>query len=213
MKISGTNTGASLPGYGFQLNATKGTASASTNVDAGTWATTGLPASTQVTAPAGSTYFAITTVEHSSTISISGSTFTQSFTWTAPVTGTGSISFWGVANFVNNNGRADAGDLWNTAHAVIGEWSTTEVATVANEADINIYPNPVVNEMNVQLNHATGSYTVSVYDLSGRMISNSSFVASGTQNLVVPTSNWVPGMYIAVVSNGTTQKSFRIVKN
>ena len=96
VKITGTATSGSFPKYGFQLNALKGTASTTSNADAGTWTTTGLPTNTQCTAPG--SYTQLTVMEQSTAIALSGSSFTQTFTWTAPAAGTGTISFWGAAN-------------------------------------------------------------------------------------------------------------------
>jgi len=50
-----------------------------------------------------------------------GTTYEESFTWTAPSFGTGTVSFWGVLNAVNANGNNDSGDKWNTATLVVNE--------------------------------------------------------------------------------------------
>ena len=213
VKIIGTNTGTSLPKYGFQLDAMKGTAPATTVSDAGTWATTGLPTNTHITVPG--TYTYLTVAEHSAALTLTGSTFTQSFTWTAPVAGTGVISFWGAANFVNGNAAADAGDVWNTNHLVINEWpATTSVASVSNEISVTAYPNPVSTSLNVKMENAQeGTYSLRVIDINGRMVANENIIvtsADATTN--INTANWANGTYHVQLQKDGFSKTIAVVK-
>ncbi len=126
IKITGTNTStSSLPAFGFQVAAVKltgaGTAAA---VNAGTLATTGLPATCQNTAVG-----SINVVEQNNTIPVTtgtgttGSTYVvSSIPWTAPVAGTGSVKLYGVINAVNNTGGT-GGDKWNNNSVTITELS------------------------------------------------------------------------------------------
>ena len=127
IKITGVNTGTtSLPRFGFQVAAVKlAGAGTATAANAGTLATTGLPASTHNTT-VGST--PINVVEQSAAIvatsgtGATGTTYVESIPWTAPAaTGTGSIKLYGVINAVNFNGTDDAGDLWNHTNVTITE--------------------------------------------------------------------------------------------
>ena len=172
--ITGTNTsGLSLPFYGFQLASLADSVSTSSNADAGTWATTGLPAHTHRTAPS-TLGTQLTIMEHSSAITVPspGTIFTETFTWTAPAAGTGTISFWGAANFVNGDALASALDKWNSNSLIIHEWTIpTAVATVTVGSVVNVYPNPVQNELTISSpgGFATGS-VVQVYDLTGKVV-------------------------------------------
>ena len=208
VKITGTNgTGNTLPKYGFQLAAIKGTSAIATVADAGTFATTGLPASTHITAPqSGATL--LTIAEQSLAISVSGTTFTESFTWTAPASGTGAISFWGAVNFVNGNALADTADKNNTNSVSINEWSTTGVANVNNTIGMTVYPNPVVNTLNIRLDNAAGNYDVAVIDLNGRVITTDNITASTS----ISTANWAAGMYYVVVKGNGATKTVAVVK-
>ena len=127
VKISGINNGtSSLPMFGFQIGCIQGSSATAAAVNAGTWATTGLPTNTQYSAALPGSYD-VNLIEQSNRISATtgtggnGTTYVDSFSWTAPIAGTGTISFWGVLNAVNNNNTNDAGDLWNTNHVVITE--------------------------------------------------------------------------------------------
>lgn len=216
VKLTGTNgTGTSLPAYGFQLTAIKGTsrATTSTGIQGGTFASTGLPASTQLTAPG--TYTCLSILEQSTRISVSGTTFTDSFSWTAPIAGTGVVSFWSAVNFVNGNGSADRTDQWDTAKININEWATSAgVATIIENTEVVAYPNPVSNMLNMQINGAEGIYNVTVYDLAGRAIMNENITATGNNYTTsINTTNWATGMYqINVSKDGNIVKMIPVVK-
>ena len=212
VKITGTDASGTLPKYGFQLAASKGTASAATVADAGTWATTGLPASTHVASPSAGTQ--LTIPEQSTALTVSGGTFTQSFTWTAPTTGTGTISLWGVTNFVNGDGSAGVADKWNTTHDTINEWSTVSVPSIVNNMDVNVYPNPVVNTLNIALNNVqAGNYTLQAFDLNGKMVANQTIVVHGANHIAsINTNNWVSGLYQVVIANGNNRKITTVSK-
>ncbi len=173
VKITGTNNGStSLPKFGFQIGCITGSTAQATPTNAGTWATTGLPASTRYTG-ASANNFVVNVVEQSAAIAAtsgsggSGTTYTQSFTWTAPVAGTGTISFWGVLNAVNGNGNQDSGDLWNTTSLVISEKTASGINEV-NALNLNIYPNPT--HQTLMVNCATPVQTMEVFDMMGRHV-------------------------------------------
>ena len=208
VKLTGTNTtSTSFPKYGFQVAAMKGAATASTVSDAGTWATTGLPASTHI-APPSSSGTLLTVAEHSSSITLSGSTFTESFSWTAPAAGTGTISIWSAVNFVNGNTGADAGDKWNTSHIVLNEEATISgIQQIANTLAIKAFPNPVSTTLHLQTTEA-GTCSVQVYDLNGRSVTTATFSGDGSVNV----TDLAPGLYSVVVINDGRSQVIPVVK-
>lgn len=211
VKITGTPTGTSNTNFGFQLNALKGIASASTNADAGTWSSTGLPTGTQRTVPG--TYTQLTCMEHSNTQTLSGSSFTKTFTWTAPPAGTGPISFWGAVNFVNGNTGADAGDVWNTSHIIIGEGAYTLAVNNVQSMDIKAFPNPVINTLNLQFGAATpGNYKIHAFDMFGRTVANETIELTALSQFSINTSNWPSGLYQLVIENEGVRQVIPIVK-
>ncbi len=214
VKITGNNgSSTTFTKYGFQLTSIKGAASAATVSNAGTWSTT-VPTGTHLQAPG--TYTLITIAEHSAPITMSGTSFSQSFTWTAPATGTGTISFWGAANFVNNDGRANAPDFWNTGSLVVTEMpaSTTSIASTAT-GSFKAFPNPVNNTLNLEFgNTEAGAYSVNVFDMSGKCISNQNIDATSANYVTsLNTSNWTAGIYNVVLENNGTRTVTSVVKN
>jgi len=221
VKIAGINNGTTnQPYYGFQLTAIKGsTGSLASPVNAGTWASTGLPASTAYK-PALAGSYLCNLVEHSTPIPATtgtggnGSTYVDSFTWTAPAIGTGTISFFGALNAVNHNGVQDAGDLWNTAQLTVTELNTTSVANIETTAGFKAFPNPFSGNLNLQIDNApTGTYSIKAFDLTGKCVANELIEINGTSQLnSVNTSNWIPGIYQVIAENAGTRFSTTVVK-
>ena len=122
VKLSGSYT---LPYYGFQIGCIQGANQQVTPTNAGTWASTGLPANTQYSAAYNASYYVVNVVEQSAAIAGTGTGTTKnygnSFTWTAPALGTGTISFWAVLNAVPGTSGSSNGAHWNTTHIVINE--------------------------------------------------------------------------------------------
>jgi len=78
--------------------------------------------------------------------------------------------------------------------------STTAIKPRSGKGlDIKVYPNPVINELNVNLNAVTaGQYQLTVFDVTGKMteINLLKTIAIGSQNFVIPTETFAKGNYI-----------------
>ena len=103
VKLSGVNNGSSSqPKFGFQVASILGATAKTTPVNVGLWSSP-LPVNTHLATPQPG-FFVVKVAEHTIPIPAStgsggnGSTYSESFTWTAPVSGTGTISFWAALN-------------------------------------------------------------------------------------------------------------------
>ena len=223
VKITGTNnTSNTLPKFGFQIGSIKGATAQTTPTNAGTW-NAPFPANTQYTAPV-SGYFVVGVVEQNIQLAPisgtggNGTKYSETFNWTAPATGTGTISFWLALNAVNDNGATDPGDLWNTTHLVVNEWaSTSGIASIKqNSFNATVFPNPVTN-------YATLDYTlqessnvqIGLYDVLGKKVDD---LFDGKQNagdyhkaISVPELNLKNGIYIIVLNDGNNAYSQKII--
>lgn len=217
IKIKGVNnTTSTLPAFGFQITCIKGSVAQSTPSNAGTFGTA--PASTHIAAPA--TYYVLDVFEHGTALSPDSGTgatrtvYTDSISWTAPAAGTGTISFWGALNAVNDNGNADAGDLWDTTRLVLAEDTsvTSAIASVEQAGEVKVFPNPVTDQLNLQWqNGGSGTCLINVFDLEGnRIVSSETVVPAGLQS--IPASGWVPGIYVVQVEQVGVNRVFRVVK-
>ncbi len=222
IKLTGVNTSNSTLGhFGFQITCIKGTTAQGTPPGAGAWSSAA-PANTHIAPP--TSYTVLNIFEHSSPLPPTsgsgghGTIYSESLSWTAPTSGTGAISFWGILNAVNGNGNADAGDLWNTVNIGIPEQipgtTTTGINSVSQNDVVKIYPNPVTDNLNLQWeNEQTGIYTISAYTLQGQNITEQNVdISAGTTIQKINTSNWAQGIYLVTVQKDETRKVFRVVK-
>ena len=223
VKITGTNNTAShLPAFGFQISSIKGSTHQVTPTNEGTWKAP-FPASTHYAAPQPGN-FASGLVEHTNVlgpISGSGNTgtiYSKTFNWTAPLAGTGIVSFWAALNAVNNDGSADAADLWNTTHLVIYEWGNNQgIASIEqNSFNVNVFPNPVTDYATLDYTlKETTNLQVSLYDISGRQVSNLSYgeqiAGQHTQIINIQDLHLKSGIYILVINDGNTSDSKKLI--
>lgn len=121
IRLSGINTiASSLPKFGFQVAAVKTSTTTNAGILSAISGTHLVPVS------------GINLVEHNplplpptTGTGGGGSSYVVNIPWTAPVSGTGSVSLFGAINLVNNNTFADAGDNWKGTSLIISEISST----------------------------------------------------------------------------------------
>jgi len=132
----------------------------------------------------GITFDAIGTVKGAGN---SNSLLSYSFADAAPITGN---DYYRLKQ-VDKNGNA--------------QYSTTEVVTVAAAAGnnvLNVYPNPAISQFTIALkNSSTQASTVTLIDLSGKQVFNTSAAAGSSQVQVVLNGSIAPGVYIVRLSN------------
>lgn len=193
--------------FGFQFTAVSGTGSS--QVAAGT--VTGLPSSVQ-----SATFSGLSIIEQSSGISATSpaDSFIKSFTWTAPATGVDTVRMYLTVNAVDGSSSASSGDVSANVVVKLPLYTppSTSVATVAENAAISAFPNPVMNELHLQLNETFATSTVSVFDITGRNIINTVVAPNAAGSTTLNTSNWVPGMYKIVVANANGSNTISVVK-
>ena len=82
--------------------------------------------------------------------------------------------------------------------------SSTSIATIIEQEIIKIYPNPIINKLNIE---APKHSIIDIYTIIGERIVS-------TTNTIINTSDWEPGIYFVVVKNKTGQsiKSEKIIK-
>ncbi len=77
------------------------------------------------------------------------------------------------------------------------------------KVEYNIYPNPVINELNVQGN--LESKIIEIYSLDGKLLYIATQTKGGTS---IPFHNYAPGMYLIIIKDkdGTKLSSNKIIK-
>jgi Secretion system C-terminal sorting domain len=225
VKIKGVNnTSNTLPKFGFQVTCVKGTVALASPINAGYFDSTALPSHVQYTTPAsaptsstGSPYLLCNLVEHSRALSATsgsggtGTVYMESFNWTAPVAGTGTITFWGALNAVNGDGSADGNDKWNVVQDTVKErLKSSEVGMINGQKSFVIYPNPTQNILFVK-NEKAQDYQFVIYDLSGRQMSQIS-VVDAQDVYQVNVGDLPRGLYILNATSATGVETRTFVK-
>ncbi len=212
LKMIGTNTTTfTLPKFGYQMVTVMGTGS----TQAGTFST--VPTGSNTHTSGGLTVLGQTTPNSPSTgTGATGTVYTLSAGWTAPVAGSGTVSVHAVLNAVNNNGGDDNGDKWNTGTASFQEWTVSHVgvAEVDGQNNAVAYPSPVTADLNIALgNTQSGTSQVSVFDINGRLVAQQSInTAVANQVTTFGTDRWAQGIYNVVITSGNTSKTITVVK-
>lgn len=118
--------------------------------------------------------------------------------WTAPPAETGGVKIYVSANAVNGNNNTN-GDRNLTTQFEFGE-DITQSAFETNHSVINLYPNPVRDELNVS------GYTggIEIRSFSGAVIAKQENAAQ------VDMSTYPSGLYFAVLEDGRVVRFIKI---
>ncbi|MGN6569411.1 MAG: choice-of-anchor V domain-containing protein [Flavipsychrobacter sp.] len=202
VRLSGTNSNTALTHFGFQLSAVKSDLS-----QAGTFAVTS--SSTHI-----KTLSSRQIVEHNGAIAGTGNKYAVTMNWTAPVKGSGDVTFHGILNAVNYNGTNDYGDIPNPATPLtITENTSAAVADIFSDIAVNAYPNPASATLTVEVGNATGVYVITTYDLSGRKIMSQSSELTGANNKInISTASWDAGIYLLQIAKDGATHTLRIIR-
>jgi hypothetical protein len=94
------------------------------------------------------------------------------FDWQAPATNVGNVTFYFAGVAANGDGQEDVGDYVYTGNQVVSPATTTAVEEASADADeLCVYPNPVVDVMNLSYGLEAGcSVQADLFDQSGRLV-------------------------------------------
>jgi len=88
-------------------------------------------------------------------------------------------------------------------------YSPVRVVTIVDKAEINMFPNPVINELTINVRNSGNDKTnITISNTDGQQIYRSKNVLSGS-TLHIPTNTWKPGMYVIKMSNEEGQIIYR----
>ena len=172
--------------FGFEI-----TAEDNSNAKAGTWSTTNNE--TQVKS--------CDWVTHTGSGTAGSGFKTWTMNWTAPVAGTGDVTFYAAVNATNANGSL-SGDLILLNNITVQEDVSASINDIADK-NISIFPNPTVDyitiaaEKNIDL--------VQIFDMTGKV------VYSGRSNVVNMKTQPKGTYFVTVKSNGVTS-TYKILK-
>ncbi len=201
VRITGVNTSttATLPKFGLQVTAVKATGAGTTGATmAGSFPTTSLPPNTAVNTLGG-----LQICEHTTPLAATtgsggtGTTYVDSFEWTAPSAGTGSIRLYGTINAVNND-AASSGDAFNLASANITELTVPATAAITGTTTVCVGSTTTLSDATAGGTWSSATPSVATISSSGVVTGVSggtsviSYAASGGTVTTTVTVNPMP---------------------
>ncbi len=95
---------------------------------------------------------------------------TWTFSWTAPVAGTGAVTFYGCFNNANGNGSSNGDSIIKSTYTV-----QEKVAIGINKDElakigINVFPNPVYNHIYIKNENNVKFDRVEILDMNGKVV-------------------------------------------
>lgn len=127
---------------------------------------------------------------------------TFTFTWEAPATDMGNITFYCAGNAANGNGTTSGDHIYSTSQ-VITPANTVGINELANRVELSLFPNPAKDLLNVRFGTAReGRVDILLYDTMGRRVMNvlSQELPAGDHAKTADISALPRGQYIAHVS-------------
>lgn len=202
IRVSTVEAGKTIFGLGVEaLN--------SSNTDAGTINVTDAARTKILTATNGRT-----NLVHQTDGGLSNDSAVFNFSWTAPSTDIGNVTFYVAGNCCNNS-NSFAGDNSYTTSRVCTAKTNVGIKSVEANQQVNIYPNPVTDQMNIELNDINmQKANISLVDMSGKVVavlaSNVSLEANTKLSLDRPSSVHM-GVYYLIISNDSNTKLKKII--
>ena len=133
--------------------------------------------------------------------------------WTAPSTGTGSVTLYAAGNGVNSNGGT-GGDGAGFSSIKLTEFISATGELAGHLPKMTPIPNPVQSEAVLNLeNLEAGEYGLSAFDLSGKRVWTSvQNLPEGAANVNLPSLDWCPGVYFLRLERGNRATSVKVLK-
>jgi hypothetical protein len=133
---------------------------------------------------------------------------------TGSVTGTGTNGLSSTNNIQTGAGMTDAVAYTDQTYSLAAARQITNIYPAAVANDMQVYPNPTVNNAKIQLGKpATGNVDVQVVDLNGNIVKRFSY-GQGNELLDIDLTNMPAGLYsLRVSGKDMAYHTLKIVKN
>ncbi len=193
--VSVTVNRSGSPEFGFDIEALR-----AGNTSAGTFAVTN---STEMQIANSSN--GRSNVIHKANGGLTNDSHTFTFNWTAPVAGTGNITFYATGNGADNHNDKPGDHIYSTS-LVVSEVPAGIFQSISENEPFTIFPNPATDELNIHFSAAAGSkINFGLYSLEGKFVQNI-FEGNGTGDEQTIKSlldyDIVSGIYLLKMNNG-----------
>jgi len=199
-RVTITASGPNLMGYGFQMIGLRD----SNNSDLDGFTDVNPNNYKIATIPGGRTYAEHDNMSTSNTFNVR---------WTAPATGTGSVTLYAAGNGVNGNGGT-GGDGAGFSSVKLTESTSATEDFEGSLPKLAVYPNPLQSRSVLNLeNLEAAEYNLTAYDISGKAVwSIQQNLPEGSTVLALPTAEWPSGIYFLRLEKGGKSASVKVLK-
>ncbi|MEM9916490.1 MAG: choice-of-anchor V domain-containing protein [Bacteroidota bacterium] len=189
-------------GFGFQMVCLNGELNANAP-DVPNWSDLGSNVQ-MATASNGRTY-----VEHNGV----GSSNEFTMKWTAPPTGSGTVTFYACGNGVNGNGST-GGDNAACNTLTIAETDVVSTNELADELGMKVFPNPAVDFTTLSTNSSTSErFQLRLTDVQGKLLKDESLlVPAGQFRHTVNVQTLPSGIYYLQLTDGKEIATRKLLK-
>lgn len=94
---------------------------------------------------------------------------TWTFDWTAPVAGSGSVTFYGAFNLTNSN-NGTSGDIVKLSTLTITENITSAINSNHNSFEVKLFPNPTSDFLYVHADNFSQEINYKIIDVTGAIV-------------------------------------------
>ena len=134
---------------------------------------------------------------------------TYTVNWTAPVVGTGSVTFYSASNGVNLN-SGTSGDNGYATQLTITENISTDLIDLNEVSEFNLYPNPVQKELFISSSKPIIGELM-IFDQTRKVVRSRQFVSS---SIFVNMEDLPNGLYfLQLVDQSGNRINMKVVKN
>lgn len=134
-----------------------------------------------------------------------GGSKTWTANWQAPVSGTGTVSFYAAFNAANGNGTT-SGDVIYTSSLMVPEAITASVPSNPGLAAVKLFPNPATETVYLTHPESQEGIVYQILDLSGKIWKSG--ISKGTETEIA-VDGLPRGIYL--MTSGLNEKVFRLV--
>ncbi|TND09383.1 MAG: M4 thermolysin family metalloprotease precursor [Bacteroidetes bacterium] len=138
-------------------------------------------------------------------------TRTWTFSWIAPASASGAVTFYGAFNSSNSN-NLNSGDVVYLSTLTVQEDLSSVSETVSNVLDFSIYPNPAAGMISITAEPEVTA-TVQVFSIEGKKVFENAGAESGPNGKIeIDLAMLNPGVYFVSVGYSGKQGVQKFIK-